>query len=64
MEGYHSMLNNPGDHSAASYFKDTLDTSPSLRLATSGLSRDRLVVHQLLSASTCSQYLGPREFKL
>ena len=27
MEGYHSMLNNPGDHSAASYFKDTLDTS-------------------------------------
>ena len=34
-EGYHSMLNNPGEHSAASYFKDTLDTSPSLNLATS-----------------------------
>ena len=32
-EGYHSMLNHPGDHSAASYFKDTLDTSPSLHLA-------------------------------
>ena len=34
-EGYHSMLNNPGEHSAALYFKDTLDTSPSLHLATS-----------------------------
>ena len=34
-EGYLSMLNNPGEHSAASYFKDTLDTSPSLHLATS-----------------------------
>ena len=33
-EGYHSMLNNPGEHSVASYFKDTLDTSPSLHLAT------------------------------
>ena len=31
-EGYHSMLNNPGEHSVASYFKDTLDTSPSLHL--------------------------------
>ena len=29
-KGYHSMLNNPGEHSAASYIKDTLDTSPSL----------------------------------
>ena len=34
-EGYHSMLYNPGEHSAASYFKDTLDTSPSLHVATS-----------------------------
>ena len=25
MEGYHSMLNNPGEHSVASYFKGTLD---------------------------------------
>ena len=33
-EGYHSVLNNPGEHSVASYFKDTLDTSPSLHLAT------------------------------
>ena len=33
-EEYHSMLNNPGEHSVASYFKDTLDTSPSLHLAT------------------------------
>ena len=29
-EGCHSMLNNPGEHSAASYFKDTLDISISL----------------------------------
>ena len=33
-EGYHSTLNNPGEHFLASYFKDTLDTSSSLHLAT------------------------------
>ena len=54
MEGYHSMLNNPGEHSAASYFKDTLDTSPSLHLATSAAEyRDRLGVHQLFMAMQC-----------
>ena len=27
-DGYNSMLNNPGEHSAASYFKDTLVPTP------------------------------------
>ena len=49
-----TMPNNPGEHSAASYFKDTLNMSPSLHLATSVAEyRDRLDV-QLLSASTRS----------
>ena len=42
-KGYHSMLTNRGEHSATSYVKDTLDTSPRRRRKSG--KRRRRVLH-------------------
>ena len=60
-EGYHPMLNNPGEHSAASYFNATLHGY--ITIPTSGNIGGRsgtgwdYIIHMSLHETVC--YLGP-----